>query len=183
MEDADMKWTIKFAAIKLTLGLGAAALLTACGSTDSASYQITGAQHSLSMIRNQQYVWDKGWEISLVTAHSPECMRRHKLLPAPEGAFTAELFRSLEGNYILKQGNNWYVTETQKCQLQQFKQPPREPGDAVGTFNEKDGLLQFVAAPKPPAAVTAPATTQATSQATSQAAAPVAPAEAAPAAR
>jgi hypothetical protein len=157
MEDADMKWTIKFATIKLGLGIAAAALLTACGSTDSASYQITGAQHSLSLIRNQQYVWDKGWEISLVTAHSPECMRRHKLLPAPEGAFTAELFRSLEGNYILKQGNNWYVTETQKCQLQQFKQPPREPGDALGTFNEKEGLLQFVAAPKPPAAPAAAA--------------------------
>ena len=150
-----MKWTIEFAAIKLTLGLIIATLLSACGSTDSASYQIGGAQHSLSLIRNQQYAWDKGWEISLVTAHSPECMRRHKLQPAPEGAFTAELFRSLEGNYILKQGNNWYVTETQKCQLQQFKQPPREPGDAVGTFNEKDGLLQFVAVPKPPA--TAPA--------------------------
>ncbi|MBI5923683.1 MAG: hypothetical protein HY847_18815 [Betaproteobacteria bacterium] len=144
--------------LKLCLGIAAAALLTACGSTDSASYQIHGAQHSLSLIRNRQFAWDKGWEISLVAARNPECMRRHKLQPAPEGAFTAELFRSLEGNYILKQGNNWYVTETQKCQLQQFKQSPREPGDALGTFNEKDGLLQFVAAPKPPAAapVTAP---------------------------
>jgi len=133
--------------IKLSLGIAAAALLTACGSTDSASYQISGAQHSLALIRNQQYAWDKGWEVSLVTARNPECMRRHKLQPAPEGEFKAELFRSLEGNYILKQGNNWYVTETQKCQLQQFKQPPREPGDVLGTFNEKDGVLQFVAAP------------------------------------
>lgn len=135
-------------AIKLVLGTATALLLAGCGSTDSASYQIHGAQHSLSLIRNQQFAWDKGWELALVTARNPECMRRHKLQPAPEGSFQAELFRSLEGNYILKQGSNWYVTETQKCQLQQFKQPPREPGEPLGTFNEKEGMLQFVAAPK-----------------------------------
>lgn len=135
-------------AIKLVLGTTAAVLLAACGSTDSASYQIHGAQHSLSLIRNQQYAWDKDWELALVSARNPECMRRHKLQPTPMGDFKAELFRSLEGNYILKQGNNWYVTETQKCQLQQFKQPPREPGEPLGTFNEKEGMLQFVAAPK-----------------------------------
>ena len=142
-------------AIKLALGITTATLLTACGSTDSASYQISGAQHSLSLIRTTQFAWDKDWELALVTAHSPECMRRHKLLPTPQGNFQAELFRSLEGNYLLKQGNNWYVTETQKCQLQQFKQPPREPGDLVGTFNEKEGLLQFVAAPKAAVATSA----------------------------
>ena len=135
-------------ATKLILVTTGTLLLAGCGSTDSASYQISGAQHSLSLIRNKQFAWDKGWEVSLVSAHNPECMRRHKLQPAPEGEFKAELFRSLEGNYILQQGNNWYVTETQKCQLQQFKQAPREPGDPIGTFNEKEGLLQFVAAPK-----------------------------------
>ena len=145
---------------KLILGATGALLLAGCGSTDSASYQISGPQHSLSLIRNKQFAWDKGWEVSLVSARNPECMRRHKLQPAPDGEFKAELFRSLEGNYILQQGNNWYVTETQKCQLQQFKQAPREPGDPLGTFNEKEGLLQFVAAPKtvalPAAALPAP---------------------------
>lgn len=149
-------------ATKFVVAASCGLLLAGCGSTDSASYQINGALHSLSMIRNKQFAWDKQWKILLVSARSPECMRRHKLQPAPEGEFKAELFRSLEGNFILQQGNNWYVTETQKCQLQQFKQAPREPGDPIGTFSEKEGLLQFVAAPKsaapPAAAVSAPAT-------------------------
>ena len=140
------------AAIKFILGIASAGLLTACGSTDSASYQISGPQHSLSVIRTREFAWTKDWELALVTARNPECMRRHKLQSAPEGEFKAELFRSLEGNYILKQGNNWYVTETQKCQLQQFKQAPREPGDPLGTFSDKEGVLKFVAAPKPAAA-------------------------------
>lgn len=150
--------------MKLTtiiLGMTAAGMLTACGNTDSASYQIAGPQHSLSLIRTKEFAWSKGWDLALVSTRSPECMRRHHLQPAPEGPFQAELFRSLEGNYILKQGNNWYVTETQKCQLQQFKQAPRESGDPLGTFNEKEGGLQFVAAPKPvappPPATGAPA--------------------------
>lgn len=123
-------------------------LSSGCGNADSASYQIQGATHSLSLLRSKQFAWNKDWELALVTTHNPECMRRHKLQPTPDTAFKAELFRSLEGNYILKQGNNWYVTETQKCQLQQFKVPPREPGDLLGTFDEKDGILQFVASAK-----------------------------------
>ncbi|MDD5177106.1 MAG: hypothetical protein PHQ05_11865 [Sterolibacterium sp.] len=140
--------------MKMILAAVTVALCVGCGSSDSASYQIHGAIHSLALLRTKQFMWDKNWELALVTARSPECMRRHKLQLAPDTDFKAELFRSLEGNYILKQGNNWYVTETQKCQLQQFKQPPREPGDLLGTFNEKEGTLQFVVAGKP---VSAPA--------------------------
>ncbi|MFA7268107.1 MAG: hypothetical protein WC073_02060 [Sterolibacterium sp.] len=135
-------------ATKMVLGMTAATLLAACGSTDSASYQIAGPRHSLSLIRTKELAWSKGWELALVAERDTECMRRHHLQPTPEGEFKAQLFRSLEGNYILQQGNNWYVTETRKCQLQQFKQAPREPGDLLGTFNEKEGRLQFVAAPK-----------------------------------
>ncbi|MBI3523733.1 MAG: hypothetical protein HY066_04280 [Betaproteobacteria bacterium] len=139
--------------------VGLAALLTqlpACGSSDAASYVISTPSHSLSLLREKQFVWDSAWDVSLVTSNNPECMRRHKLQPAPDGEFKAELYRSLEGNYILKQGNNWYVTETRKCRLQQFKEPPREPGNLLGSFEIKDDMLQFVPAANPPA-TTAPA--------------------------
>ena len=137
--------------------------LSGCGSSDTASYLIKGAPHSLSLIREKQFIWDSEWSVSLVTANSPECMRRHKLQPSPDGEFKVELYRSLEGNFILKQGNNWYVTETQKCRLQQFKEAPREPGDSLGSFEIKDDTLQFVTASNPvaptaPPAVTPPAT-------------------------
>lgn len=141
-----MKW-----AMKRMLAVVIVSLLAGCGDSDSASYFIHGPIHSLTLLRTKQFLWSKDWQMALVTTRNPECMRRHKLLPAPDIGFKTELFRSLEGNYILRQGNNWYVTETQKCQLQQFKLPPREPGDLLGTFNEKEGegVLQFIAAPKP----------------------------------
>ena len=129
------------------LGAVSAALLTACGSIESAAYMIAGAPHSLSLTRTKTFFWSSEWELTLVTAHNPECMRRHKLQPVAGTEFKVELYRSLEGNYIVKQGNNWYVTETQKCRLQQFPTPPREPGDLLGVFEEKGDGIAFVAAP------------------------------------
>jgi len=149
-------------ALKILPGLALAALaplLAGCGSSDSASYLIKGPSHSLSLLREKQFVWDSEWDVSLVTSNNPECMRRHKLQPVPDGEFKADLYRSLEGNYILKQGNNWYVTETEKCRLQKFKEVPREPGDALGSFVIKDDTLQFVTSSNPvaPPAATPPA--------------------------
>lgn len=147
----------------LMLGVLAGWLLAGCGSMDSASYMIGGAQHSLSLTRTKNYFWSSEWELTLVTARNPECMRRHKLQPVTGTDFRVELYRSLEGNYIVKQGSNWYVTETQKCRLQQFPTTPREPGDLLGVFEEKEDGIKFVAAPAgktptPAAALAAPAT-------------------------
>lgn len=145
-------------AMKMLSAAVLAVLLSGCGSSDSASYLIKGASHSLSLLREKQFVWDSEWNLSLVSSNNPECMRRNKLQPVPDGEFKVELFRSLEGNYILKQGNNWYVTETQKCRLQQFQTPPREPGEQLGSFEIKDGTLQFVTYSNPvaPPAATPP---------------------------
>ncbi len=138
--------------MKLITAALLAALLTGCGSSDTASYLIDGADLSLTLVRNQTYAWSEDRELELVTTHKPDCMRRNPLKPAADAGFKLEVFRALEGGYILKQGNNWYVTESGKCQLQQFKTPPVEPGDLLGAFVIKDQRLQFVAAPRPPAA-------------------------------
>lgn len=147
----------------MLLGAAAAMLLAACGSIESDSYMISGAQHSLSLTRTKTFLWSDEWELALVTARSPECMRKHQLQPAAVNDFKLELYRSLEGNYIIRQGNNWYVTETRECRLQKFPAPPREPGDLLGVFAEKDGEMKFSAAPAgnspaPTATPRAPAT-------------------------
>ena len=131
----------------IALSMLAVTLLAGCAGIDSASYMIGGAPHSLSLSRTKNFIWDKEWELTLVTARNPECMRRHKLQPVSGTEFRLEVYRSLEGNYILRQGSNWYVTETQQCRLQQFKAPPREPGDLLGAFEEKGDGIAFVAAP------------------------------------
>jgi len=131
--------------------LTALLLLTACGSSDSASYLIDGPSHSLTLVRNQTFAWSDDRELELVTTNTPDCMRRHRLKAAPDAGFKLEVFRAIEGGIILKQGSNWYIADIQKCLLQQYSVPPVEPGDALGAFTIKDQRLVFVAAAKAPA--------------------------------
>lgn len=156
---------MKLAMGKGTLVLAAlAALVGGCGS-DSASYMINGPARSLTLVLERNYFWEDEWQVGLVTTNQPECMRRHPLKPAPINGFKMDVFQALESGYIVKERGNWYIAETQKCQLQQFKAPPAEPGDLLGSFEFKDDKLSFVAAAKPaapavsgaPSAVVAPA--------------------------
>ena len=130
--------------------------LTACGMTDGAAYKIDGSrEQAISVIREQNWIWSN-WEVSIVVARQPDCMRRHHVKPVSRDAvFKVELYRSLEGGYIMRQGKRWYVAETAQCQLQKFDTPPTEPGDLIGTFQEKDGTLDFK--PADPAPDKAPA--------------------------
>lgn len=95
----------------------------------------------------------------MVVSGQPTCMRRHHIRPVSWGAnFKIELYRSLEGNFILHQGKRWYAAETGQCQLQQYKDgPPVEPGDLLGTFAVVDGSLKFKPAPAPETAPAPPA--------------------------
>ncbi len=126
------------------LACTAALLLSACAREEAASYTIDGDQnHSLSLLR-EIYPWSSGWEVKLVTTNSPACLRRHPLLETPETDFRVELFRPEEGVFILRQGDNWYVTEMGQCRFQQFKAPPPAPGGRMGEFVERKGKLVFV---------------------------------------
>ncbi len=158
-----------------------AALAGGCRS-DSASYMINGPELSLTLIVDQNYLWDDEWQLGLLTTRQPDCMRRHNLQPAPLDGLKLDVYQAADGAYIVKQGNNWYIAETKKCQLQRFKAPPPEPGELRGSFEFKDGKLTFVALPKPPAPPQAVATpagatpAAAPAGATSAATAPAAPA-------
>lgn len=128
----------------ILLVCAAALLLGGCAREEAASYTIEGDQrHSLSLLR-ETYPWSSGWDMKLVTTNAPKCLRRHALKEAPEADFKVELFRPENGVFILRQGDNWYVTEMGKCQLQQFKTPPPAPGERIGAFVEKNGELAFV---------------------------------------
>lgn len=146
------------------IAISVALALTACGREDAASYLIDGSRHSLSLLRDKPFAWSSGWDLSLVTTNIPDCMRRNKLMHSSDKKFKVELYRTFDGAYILNQNDNWFVTEIQKCQLQKFKSPPPEPGKLLGTFEDKDGRLQFVALAKSatisPDRPTAPPTTK-----------------------
>ena len=131
------RWTTE---LLLLTSLG----LTACGVTDGAAYKVGGGrEQTISVIREQNWLWSD-FNLSIVVARQPDCMRRHHVKPVSRGAnLKVEIYRSLEGGFILRQGKRWYVAETGQCQLQQFEAPPQEPGDLVGTFVVENGALQF----------------------------------------
>jgi hypothetical protein len=118
--------------------------LSACGSSDFASYLIDGtADHALTLIRDKAYLWSDGWDLDLVVTSQPDCQRRHALKRSGDGNFKLNVYRSAEGAYILKQGKRWYVTELHSCRLQQYEEAPPAPGDLIGSFETRGGPLHF----------------------------------------
>jgi hypothetical protein len=132
-------------------------VLSAC-SDQRASFQIEGSNHALSLIREQRFFWDKTAVYTIVPARMPDCMRRHKIGPASLAA-RFEVYSPGNNAWILRQGNLMYVVETRTCEgfAKLDAVPEGGMGPLVGSFEVKNDVLQFVAAPKTearPAAVT-----------------------------
>jgi hypothetical protein len=117
-------------------------LLAAC-SAEPASYLIMGSEVALTVERTKSYFWSDGWDLSLVVRRNPECQRRYAL-KSTSNNLKVEVYSPETGVYILRQGKRWYVTELKTCGFQTFKEPPPEPGDLLGTFQEKGGVFKFV---------------------------------------
>jgi hypothetical protein len=117
-------------------------VLTACGDMQHAVYLIAGAQHSLTMTRQQGFMGSE-WETELIVAHFPECQRRYQLTGVVGDKMKMDVYRAEPGVFILNSGKRWYVTETKTCRFEPFKEPPPEPGDLIGGFQVKDGTLTY----------------------------------------
>ena len=121
-----------------------APLLTACVN-DGASYEISGAEHSLSLIREQPLFWDKTVKLSLAVARMPDCLRRHSIGPGTANT-KVEIYRVPSGAFIVRAGKRMYATETQTCEG--WAKMDGEPDDIeitlVGTFRVKNDKLIFV---------------------------------------
>lgn len=125
-------------------------LLGACGS-QQAGYQITDRNHSLSVTRDQQYP-GSDWINHLVVSRFPECQRRYKLKESPDASFKMDVYRVEPGVFILNHGKRWYIAETGACRWQQYENPPPEPGELIGSFENKGDTLAWVPDPKQVAA-------------------------------
>jgi hypothetical protein len=66
------------------------------------------------------------------------------LKPVASGSVRVELFSPERGAFILRQGKRWYVTELRECGFSIYPEPPPEPGELLGTFQEKEGTFKFV---------------------------------------
>lgn len=123
-------------------------LLVAC-SDQRAAFEFGSPEHSLTLIRVQNFFWEKTAGYSIVAAHLPECQRRHDM---GVGAADSKVEVYAPGNdaWILRQGKRMFVVETRTCEG--FARLEAEPeggmGPPQGTFQLREGTLIFVAAAK-----------------------------------
>jgi hypothetical protein len=117
-------------------------MLAACGDKQNAAYLIAGGQHSLTLTRQQAFI-GSDWDTELVVARFPDCQRLYPLKGVVSDKIKMDVYRTEPGVFILNAGKRWYVTETQTCRFEQYKEPPPEPGDLIGSFQILDGDLVY----------------------------------------
>ncbi len=118
-------------------------LLAGCAK-EPAAFLIAGNDVAITLERIQPYFWSTGWELDVILRQHPNCQRRHHLKPTVSAKVKVEVYSPEPAVYILRQGKRWYVTELRTCGFESFKEPPPEPGELLGVFQEKGGIFKFV---------------------------------------
>ena len=134
-------------------------LLAGC-KNETASLQLAGPDHALTLQVRQAWFWRKEADIDVIMTRQPDCLRRSRLDGATLAEISVEVLRPDAGEFaepilILRQGTQHYAVSTQSCEMQRFKAPPQKPGTRLGVFRVEREKLTFVAAP--PTAGPAPA--------------------------
>lgn len=116
---------------------------------DAASFQIDGKDHSLSVMREQKWPWEKRVELFVVVSRMPDCQRRHHLKSSSISSSTVEVFSSEVDSFYLQQGGRLYFVETNTCEgFRELTEPPATGlGQKIGTFTESAGEFRFVNEP------------------------------------
>ncbi len=119
---------------------------------DSATLQLAGPEHALTVQLRQPYFWRKTVDVEVLMSRQPDCLRRSRLDPMALAEVGVEVWRPDEGEFaepilLLKQGAQYHAVSTKTCEMQRFRTPPQKPGARVGTFRLEGERLKFAAAP------------------------------------
>ena len=132
--------------LKSLLVLVAVPLLAAC-EYEGTAFLIDGKDQSITLVREQRWFWSDEVEQAVVVSRMPTCMRRHSIKSGVTGSVKMEVYEAGDALWALKQGKNWYLASTEKCEFQIWKDAPADPpGKHVGTFVRKAGKFQFALA-------------------------------------
>ena len=138
----------------LLLPLLAPLLLAGCVN-DSASYQIEGKEHALTVRVVQDYFWSKEGTVRLTAARLPDCQRQMELGELPLPGLEIELFSSGPNLYTLRAGEDTWQVETQGCTQLEAPDANAVTGQMLGAFHlDANGKLVFEAAETAPEADT-----------------------------
>ena len=125
----------------LTLPL--AALLLAGCVNDTASYQIEGKDHSLTLRLVQDYFWKNEASLRVTATRMPDCMRQIDLGAVALSGLEIELFASGPNVYTLRAGEDVWRVDTQACAELEAPTANAVTGQALGAFHvdEHDKLV------------------------------------------
>ncbi len=145
--------------LRQILALATVALAAAGCKDESASLLLDGPYHALTLNIRTQWWWSKEFELEAIMARLPDCQRRSRLDNAALGDIRVDVFRPPAETYaepilIVRQGANSYAVSDKSCELQRFKEPPKDTGVKLGTFSIETGALKFTPAPPPVSAPT-----------------------------
>lgn len=136
----------------MTRPLIAAALLSALSGcmSDSAAYLVDGDKnHTITLLRNQDWFWKDTANINISPTRLPDCQESILVKDVPRKAELALYWAPedfAEPIYILDIEGDFYALSTQNCKTQRFEEKPANPGTLVGYFTETDGKFGFTAA-------------------------------------
>jgi len=117
---------------------------------DSTSYEVSARDHAITLVRNQMFPWSD-IAVEVIVMRWPDCNAGGRIEGvSQEDKFT--LYKAPdeypEPIFMLKTGKQVFALSDQSCRVQKFEEAPDELGEKLGTFAEKDGKFQFLAAGK-----------------------------------
>jgi hypothetical protein len=140
---------------KSLLAIALLAGLSGCMS-DSAAYLVDGDRnHTITLLRNQDWFWKDSVEVRIAPTRLPDCQESMPVKDVPRKAEMALYWAPddyAEPIFILDIEGDFYAISTQTCKTQHFEEKPANPGTPLGVFKETDGRLGFEAASAAPAA-------------------------------
>lgn len=130
------------------LALLPALLLAGCVN-DSASYIVSDKDHTITLVRHQDWFWQAP-SLDVVPTRLPECRGGITVQDVPRDTQMA-LYRApdsyAEPIFLLRIDTRHFAVSTESCRVQPFAETPAELGTPLGSFEEKDGRLAFTEQP------------------------------------
>ena len=116
---------------------------------DAASMQIDGKEHSISVVREQKWLWEQRVDLYAVVSRMPDCQRRHRLKNSSIASSGFEMYTADYETFYLQQANRTYMVETKTCEgfRELTETPSAGIGQKIGAFKEVGGQYKFVEEP------------------------------------
>jgi hypothetical protein len=122
-------------------------LLGGCENS-ATSMLVDGKDHSLVLVREQQYFWNDEVRQFMIVSRLPHCQRRIRIHPGSVTMTPINIYEAGNMLWALNQGERWYLASTESCLVQDWNAPdPGALGAALGRFERRGDDTVFTVLP------------------------------------